>query len=146
MIMNNILRQKSLLNIGKLVLVFIASTYSAIIYADKFAATEQISEKLGYKVSVVSKDAPIEINELHQWELMLEDSKGEPVDDAEIKVSGGMAAHGHGLPTEPLASGEEQPGMYLVEGMKFQMGGVWTVNFEITAEEGTDTVTFELKL
>jgi hypothetical protein len=37
-------------------------------------------------------------------------------------------------------------GTYLVEGMKFQMHGWWTVTFAISAAGKSDMVTFNLRL
>ena len=71
---------------------------------------------------------------------------GKPVENAEVTVSGGMPMHNHGLPTAPQVTKELSPGQYLVEGLKFQMGGRWEVSFEINANDTTDSATFKLKL
>jgi hypothetical protein len=66
------------------------------------------------------------------------------VTGARISVEGGMPEHGHGLPTMPLATAETSPGTYLVEGMKFNMPGWWTVGFDISEGGEPDRVTFNL--
>jgi hypothetical protein len=76
----------------------------------------------------------------------VETPDGEPVENAEIKVDGGMPEHGHGLPTKPQMTEYLGEGDYRVEGMKFQMTGWWEVKFDITAEGQTDKVTFNLML
>ena len=53
--------------------------------------------------------------------------------DAAITVDGDMPQHGHGLPTRPQVTKHLGNGDYLVEGMKFQMGGWWVVDFTIDA-------------
>jgi hypothetical protein len=61
-------------------------------------------------------------------------------------VDGDMLQHGHGLPTQPRVTENLGGGRYLVEGMKFKMGGWWVVDVRITADGVTDTVRFNLLL
>jgi hypothetical protein len=63
-----------------------------------------------------------------------------------IMVSGDMPEHGHGLPTEPEVTEEIEPGVYLLEGMKFSMPGWWEVKLHIKAGTREDSVTFNLQL
>ena len=49
-----------------------------------------------------------------------------------------MPAHGHGLPTRPVAR-DLGGGRYALEGMKFQMSGAWYVELRIHAGPGEDT-------
>jgi hypothetical protein len=83
---------------------------------------------------------------LHSWTLHLEDAAGAPVDGASLAVDGGMPQHGHGLPTKPQVKRLAASGDYLVEGMKFNMGGWWVVKFRVEAAAGTDSLVFNLKL
>jgi hypothetical protein len=99
-----------------------------------------------YRVSFQSYLEPIEINQIHSWRLHVETSDGQIVDDAVILVDGGMPDHGHGLPTQPEVTENLGDGNYLVEGLKFQMGGWWEVMFEISSEGQTDSITFNLIL
>jgi hypothetical protein len=73
-------------------------------------------------------------------------SSGEAVVGATIMVAGDMPEHGHGLPTEPEITDEVEPGVYLVEGMKFSMPGWWEVTFHVKAGDHEDRVTFNLDL
>jgi hypothetical protein len=88
----------------------------------------------------------IAINQIHTWTIHVETPDGEPVENAEITVDGGMPQHGHGLPTAPQVTEYLGNGDYLVEGMKFNMSGWWTLTFDIDAEGATDDVTFNLIL
>jgi hypothetical protein len=83
---------------------------------------------------------------MHTWTLHLEDKAGSPVENAEITVEGDMPAHGHGLPTEPRVTEYLGNGDYLVEGMQFQMGGEWYVEFTIAADGATDILRFDFRL
>lgn len=99
-----------------------------------------------FRVSYESRLAPLRINVMHSWILTVETASGDPVVGADIKVTGGMPQHNHGLPTAPRVTAEVEPGRYLVEGMKFHMNGHWQVAFEISALGETETATFELDI
>lgn len=106
---------------------------------------ERTTDNGKFNVSFTSEEA-IVINQMHSWTLHVETADGQPVENATILVDGGMPQHGHGLPTVPQVTEYLGDGNYLVEGMKFQMGGWWEVRFDITAGDVNDTVTFNLTL
>jgi hypothetical protein len=114
--------------------------------ADLDTATTRLTEQGLYNVAFVSAIDPIAINQIHSWTLHVENTGGEPVDNAEITVDGGMPQHGHGLPTRPQVTQNLGGGDYLVDGLKFQMGGWWEVRYTITADGQTDDITFNLVL
>jgi hypothetical protein len=88
----------------------------------------------------------IRIGSLHAWKLQVVDAQDAPVVAASITVDGGMPQHGHGMPTRPRVTGEVAPGVYQVDGMRFNMGGWWVVNFRVDGAAGVDVVTFNLSL
>ena len=57
-----------------------------------------------------------------------------------------MPEHNHGMPTQPQVTQNLGGGDYRVEGVQFQMGGWWTITFDIDAGGVQDTVTFNLQL
>lgn len=114
--------------------------------ADLDTATTRLTEQGLYTVSFVSAVEPIAINQIHSWTLHVATADGQPVDNAAITVDGGMPQHGHGLPTRPQVTQNLGGGDYLVEGLKFQMGGWWEVRYAITAGGQTDAITFNLVL
>lgn len=73
----------------------------------------------------------VPLNNIHQWRLIISDVKGAPVSGKNIKIVGHMPGHVHGLPTQPQVTKELAPGVFLVEGVKFQMQGWWVIQFEI---------------
>jgi hypothetical protein len=81
---------------------------------------------------------------MHQWTLHVETADGQPVENATITLDGDMPQHGHGLPTSPQVTEYLGNGDYLVEGLRFQMGGWWVMDFAITAEGQSDTVRFNM--
>jgi hypothetical protein len=109
-------------------------------------STELPTDNGLYRVSFTSNLNPISINQMHTWTLHVETADGQIVEDAVILVDGGMPQHGHDLPTRPQVTQYLGNGDYLVEGLKFQMGGWWEVKFNISADGQSDNVTFNLVL
>lgn len=99
-----------------------------------------------FEVAYEPTDNTIPINELHTWTLIVTTPEGQTVDDAQITVDGDMPQHGHGLATQPQVTQYLGDGKYLVEGLKFQMGGWWVMDFTINANGQTDTAQFNLVL
>ena len=114
--------------------------------ADAPDARSRLTDAGLYRVSVVDRPEPLEINVMHAWRVRVATPAGEPVAGAELAIGGGMPAHSHGLPTAPRVTAEPAPGTYLVEGFRFQMPGRWIVTFDITDGAVADSVTFELEL
>ena len=104
------------------------------------------SDNKNYQVSYTSKLDPIAINIMHAWILHIENKIGEPVSNAEVIVDGGMPEHDHGLPTQPQVTQNLGNGDYLLEGLRFHMGGWWQVTITIQNQGISDSVTFDLQL
>jgi hypothetical protein len=83
---------------------------------------------------------------LQTIEVALRNADGRAVDGATITIDGGMPEHGHGLPTRPRVTKNLGDGLYVIEGVRFNMGGWWEFKLAIAGEAGTDTVTFNLAL
>ncbi len=111
-------------------------------------ATEasRLSDEQHFAVRFTSHLDPIAINTMHAWMLHIQDRSGKPVTDATVEVEGGMPDHDHGLPTRPRVTQNLGGGDYLLEGMKFHMGGWWQVTLVIRQGEISDRVTFDLNL
>lgn len=114
--------------------------------ADLDYSTTRLSNAGLFRVSFAASEPAIPINRLHTWTLHVETAAGLPIDNAQIAVDGDMPQHGHGLPTRPQVTQNLGNGDYLVEGMKFQMGGWWVMDFDITADGQSDRVSFNLLL
>lgn len=83
---------------------------------------------------------------LQTIQVAVKDAKGQVVDGAAITVDGGMPQHGHGLPTQPRVTKALGSGVYVIEGVRFNMGGWWEFKLAVAGKAGTDTVTFNLAL
>jgi len=114
--------------------------------SDLDTSTSVLTDQGLFRVSYSSESTPLPINQIHTWTIHVETADGQPVDDAEINVDGGMPDMNHGFPTSPQVTQNLGNGDYLVEGMKFQMLGWWEVKFNISANGQSDTVTFNLIL
>jgi hypothetical protein len=109
-------------------------------------STTRSSDKGLYNVSYTASTGTVRVNQMHQWTLHLETKDGQPVENAVISVEGDMPQHGHGLPTRPRVTKYLGNGDYLVDGMKFQMGGWWLMDFTVNANGETDAVHFNMML
>ena len=99
-----------------------------------------------YVVSYSTPDGAPQINRMHSWILHIEDSDGQPVENAKVTVTGGMPAHDHGLPTQPRVTAELGDGNYRLDGMRFHMAGTWELVVSITTDSGTASVLLQLQL
>ncbi len=90
--------------------------------------------------------SPVAVGPIHNWTVEVTLPNGAPLDHATISIEGGMPQHGHGLPTAPKVTQELGDGRYLIEGMKFNMPGWWTLTLYIEGSAGSDQATFNLNL
>jgi len=126
--------------------ILLAACMSARPRPDANTSSTRISQAGKYEVTYESTILPVPKRQLHAWTIQLRDRDGHPVDGAELRIAGGMPDHGHGLPTKPYVREALGGGRYVVEGMKFNMGGYWVVDLGIKAAQGADDVRFELNL
>ncbi|HEY0582418.1 MAG TPA: FixH family protein [Chloroflexota bacterium] len=109
-------------------------------------STERLTANQVFGVAYTPSIAPPPINQLHTWKIRVTTPDGQPIEGAKISVDGDMPQHGHGLPTRPQMTRSLGDGTYLVEGMKFQMGGWWVVDFTIDAKGQSDMIRFNMAL
>ena len=129
-----------------LLLIFNTTAYADNENATTESKTLKYSDNNHYKVSYTSKLDPIAINTMHAWTLHIENNVGEPVINADVALNGGMPEHDHGLPTQPQVTQNLGNGNYLLEGLRFHMGGWWQVTITIHSNSISDSVTFDLQL
>ena len=123
-----------------------ASAFAEAAWPTPDPASAQPTALGRYRISYAATLEPIAINRIHSWVVSVTDAAGVPVEDAGIEVSGSMPAHDHGLPTAPQATAHLGDGHYLIEGMKFHMGGAWDVLLTVRAGGGTDSLSMRLNL
>ncbi|WP_444996169.1 FixH family protein [Aliikangiella sp. IMCC44359] len=124
------------------------------ISAFKFSRQQQYFAHIEVHSEAVNNNnvAAVPLNKIHQWRLLVSDLKGQPLENAKIKIEGHMPGHVHGLPTAPQVTHEIAPGVYIVDGMKFQMKGWWVIKFILPTSDSNpdssspDFFTFNLVL
>lgn len=106
----------------------------------------KLTDNNHFQVTYSSNLKPIEINRIHNWIIHIEDSHHYPISNANILLNGSMPEHEHGLPTQPRVTQYLGNGDYLVEGMKFHMGGQWIVTISVSDSTNSDKASFKLTL
>jgi len=142
-------RRALLLGIPALVLaggIVTAGAMMSSVPSDLDLALEKPTTAGLYKAAIAPQTNPITVGSMHAWTVTVLTPAGAPIKVAKIGINGGMPQHGHGLPTAPQVTKSLGGGRYLVEGMKFNMRGWWTLDLAIDGPKGPDTVTFNLVL
>lgn len=93
------------------------------------------SEQGIYRLTFFPVPGKIPMRRLHSWRLHIENTIGIPVSGARIHIDGGMPTHGHGLPSVPKVKVLPGQGNYMIEGMKFSMGGEWQLQLAIVHQQ-----------
>lgn len=108
---------------------------------------EKTSENGAFQVTLEAGSGTVQLNDYHDWVLIVRDSKSnEPVTPLRVNVGGGMPLHGHGLPSQPQIGKHLGDGRYEVKGVKFNMNGVWSLAFDLDSKSMSDKVNFELMI
>jgi hypothetical protein len=139
------LRRVSLITVGSAALLT-GCMHSGSAPADLDYSRTRTSEHGVYRAAIRPEGDSIPQGQLQKWTLHLDAVSGAPVSNARVSIDGGMPQHGHGLPTKPRVTRELGDGDYLVEGMKFNMGGWWVVKFRVDSQAGSDSLIFNLSL
>lgn len=115
-------------------------------FIDREHAVTQPSENGEYVFSLHSTDPKIPFKKIHNWIVHIETKDGKPLEGAKVFVFGGMPAHRHGFPTKPRVKKYLGDGDYLVEGIKFNMPGVWEMRFNIKDGNKSGRVVYRFNL
>ena len=113
--------------------------------ATEFGIGPRVSASRQFTATLQS-DQPLRPRRMQTVRVAITDAAGVPVDDATIRIDGGMPQQGHGLPTRPRVTRALGNGLYEIEGVRFNMGGWWEFKLAINAASGSDVVTFNLAL
>ncbi len=136
-----------MLNFKHFFIQIIAGT-TFLLAALSVSAAEDVWQSSGgsFVVSYSSEIMPVPINQIHQWVLHIENTAGQPVENAELVITGGMPEHDHGMPTSPVVTEYLGDGNFLVEGMRFHMMGYWEIILEITQGSLNESVLIALRI
>ena len=97
-----------------------------------------------FTVTIAPEKSDFQRNQIHSWIATIKTADDKLVENAVIKIDGGMPQHGHGLPTAPQMTEYLGDGKYRIEGVRFNMRGWWEFKLDISAGETADTITFNL--
>ena len=100
----------------------------------------------GLYTATLESPEPLRTRKLQTLQVTIQDASASSVDGASIAIDGGMPQHGHGLPTKPRVTKNLGGGVYVIEGVRFNMGGWWEFKVAIQGAAGPDTVTFNIAL
>jgi len=107
---------------------------------------EGLTDNGMFSLLLYPKNGDALIGDHHNWIIEVKDIADKPVSNALFNVSGGMAAHGHGLPSQPIVTKYLGDGQYLIEGMLFNMSGDWSLLIVVQQGNQGDRKQFEMKL
>lgn len=148
--MNHQNRKKLLLTRGALIasamLGNVVSNAGCADVVDDFAGWSKSTDRGLYEIRIEPLDADIPIARRHAWTVTIRDRDGDAVQPTKLAFYGGMRGHGHGLPSAPRITRELEPGIYLVDGVLFNMHGEWEIVVGVVGSAGPDKVTFELDI
>ena len=99
-----------------------------------------------FQLELYPNEKPVPLSKFHIWEIKVLNSQGEPVENAQLAITGGMPGHGHGMPSQPQVSGYLGEGRYKIEGMKFNMFGKWLLLVGVQAGAVSDKASFDILL
>lgn len=114
--------------------------------SDLDLALSKTTEHGLYVATLAADQSPVPVGTIHSWTVKVTAADGKPAGSVEIAIDGGMPQHGHGLPTKPEVTTDLGGGSHLIEGMKFNMSGWWTLTLSIEGASGADKATFNLVL
>jgi YtkA-like len=97
-----------------------------------------------FRITLVPPDGLAPIQQIHSWTVKVATPAGTPVENALVYMNGGMPEHGHGMPTRPAVTREIAPGTYLIEGVKFNMSGLWELLIAVQKGTASDVTAFNI--
>ena len=115
-------------------------------YQDRQHAVHKTTDDGLYHVSLFSNAYPIPLKTIHSWTVHIESAAGLPASKLKVYVFGGMPAHRHDFPTKPVVSEHLGNGDYRVDGIKFNMPGLWEMRFTLQEGGKRDRVVFTIEL
>jgi len=121
------------------------ATSKPLLSNDAVLIGEANSKENHFKVRLTTQNnETLQINQFQPLIIEIKDFTGNAIYPARIGISGGMPAHGHGLPTQPEVTDYLGNGQYLIEGMKLNMDGNWIFQFRIATPSLQDTATISI--
>lgn len=99
-----------------------------------------------YEAVLEPRSGSVRVGTLQEWVLTLRSEDGAPVQNVRIGIGGGMPGHGHGLPTQPVATEYLGDGRHVIAGVKLSMPGEWLIAVGLESHEHRDRLMFEMSI
>ncbi len=126
-------------------MVCLLLSLASVTFAAEYTLTG-LTESGLYRVSLMPAEGEVPLAEMHNWIIRLETAEGDAFTPIGLALRGGMPAHGHGMTVEPRVTRRLDDGSFLIEGMKFHMGGEWQLMVGVGGPMGPDQVSFDLEV
>lgn len=118
---------------------------ASLTFASEYTLTG-LTESGLYRVSLMPAEGEVPIAEIHNWIVRVENAEGDVFTPTGLGLRGGMPAHGHGMTVKPQVTRRMDDGSFLIEGMKFHMGGEWQLMVGVRGPKGPDQVSFDFEV
>lgn len=118
----------------------------ALLRSEIDVSRDKITAAGRFKVSVAPRAEPIPINRMHGWVVSVTTPGGAPVGDAKLEFGGAALGRQRLLPTAPRVTQNMGGGKYLVEGVRFNMAGWWTLKLTLESGQNRDHVSFNIEI
>lgn len=126
-------------------LLYLVSTVIGL--ANSMLPTRVLSASGQYSIKLVPEEKPIHIGKLHRWVVTItERQSNQKVRPDTLEVSGGMPAHGHGLPSNPVVTEYNPETGWYIDGVKFNMAGLWEMTVRFKTENKWDSATIKISV
>ena len=99
-----------------------------------------------YRILIRPEAGGARLGPLHSWIVEIESSAGVPVRPTHLVFDGGMPLHGHGFETSPRLTDSLGPGVFRIDGIRFQMAGSWKIRVDVAGPEGADFAIFDVEV
>lgn len=140
--MRSAFQVSALWRLSVLLLCLCASAAQAL--ESRLQPLTRASSRQVYMVTLIPPPEGVAINRMHNWQLRLSSADGKPVEKATFRIEGGMPQHNHGMPTRPQVTQNKGNGVFLLEGMRFNMPGWWELTLHIDTEKQKDHANFQI--
>lgn len=104
------------------------------------------SKKGLFNATLGPQQGSVLINALQNWVVSFSDKTGAPLIADKVFIDGGMRGHGHGLPTQAQITKMLAPGTYLIEGVRLNMIGDWSLMIAAEIHGQRDAALFEIEV
>jgi cytochrome c peroxidase len=92
-----------------------------------------------YHLTLIPVTSPVPLRTPHAWRLHVATKEGQTFLPRQLVVNGGMPGHAHGFPSKPSVTRLIDDGVFLVEGITFNMPGRWLFKVAVVGPQGSDT-------